>query len=198
MRPVTFDSLRAVGGVRSGCLCWGRSRRAVALPLEERESPQVQSVPSGARASRSGEEIPASARVVRSATPAAHRTRGAVALGPCGLWPPAGSPRGGFWQTAWGLPLELACPRKGVLSSQLALRACRLSRCVVLCDVGWSVGREREKLPCLALVWQGSSSSAAPMQHGPSSRGAVGRGRCVSDPPVMSCLCPRARSRLWG
>jgi len=43
----------------------------------------------------------------------------------------------------------------------------------------------REKLPCLALVWQGSSSSAAPMQHGPSSRGAVGRGRCVSDPPVM-------------
>jgi len=157
IRPVTFDSLRAVGGVRSGCLCWGRSRRAVALPLEERESPQVQSVPSGARASRSGEEIPASARVVRSAAPAAHRTRGAVALGPCGLWPPAGSPRGGFWQTAWGLPLELACPRKGVLSSQLALRACRLSRCVVLCDVGWSVGREREreKLPCLALVWAG-------------------------------------------
>ena len=61
-----------------------------------------------------------------------------------GLWPPAGSTRGGFWQAARGLPLELACPRKGVLSSQLALRACRLRRCVVLCDVGWSVGSERE------------------------------------------------------
>jgi len=104
----------------------------------------VQSVPSGARASRSGEEIPASARLVRSAIPAAHRTRGPVALGPWGLWPPAGSTRGGFWQAAWGLPLELACPRKGVLSSQLALRACRLRRCVVLCDVGWSV-EEKEK-----------------------------------------------------
>ena len=31
---------------------------------------------------------------------AAHRTRGAVALGPWGLWPPAGSTRGGFWQAA--------------------------------------------------------------------------------------------------
>ena len=64
---------------------------------------------------------------------------------------------GGSGRPPGGLPLELACPRKGVLSSQLALRACRLRRCVVLCDVGWSVGREREreKLPCLALVWVG-------------------------------------------
>ena len=48
---------------------------------------------------------------------------------------------------------------------------------------GWWEGEKNFRVS--PLCGQGSSSSAAPMQLGPSSRGAVGRGRCVSDPPVM-------------